>query len=98
MGFQRRSERLNGVLLLDALGEDIPEGGSNICEGSLAVPLCLGIPGPGNIKERSTGGTGQNWLSCLRLAFAGKKRVVIATAVTYTSSGFVARYCTGVYV
>ena len=23
MGFQRRSERLNGVLLLDALGEDI---------------------------------------------------------------------------
>ena len=37
MGFQRRSERLNGVLLLDALGEEI----------------CLGIPGPGNIKERS---------------------------------------------
>ena len=30
MGFQRRSERLNGVLLLDALGEDIPEGGSDI--------------------------------------------------------------------
>ena len=53
MGFQRRSERLNGVLLLDALGEDIPEGGSDISEGSLAVPLCLGIPGPGNIKERS---------------------------------------------
>ena len=53
MGFQRRSERLNGVLLLDAFGEDIPEGGSNISEGSLAVPLCLGIPGPGNIKERS---------------------------------------------
>ena len=52
MGFQRRSERLNGVLLLDALG-DIPEGGSNISEGSLAVPLCLGNPGPGNIKERS---------------------------------------------
>ena len=53
MCFQRRSERLNGVLLLDALGEDIPEGGSDISEGSLAVPLCLGIPGPGNIKERS---------------------------------------------
>ena len=53
MGFQQRSERLNGVLLLDALGEDIPEGGYDIPEGSLAVPLCLGIPGPGNIKERS---------------------------------------------
>ena len=54
MGFQRRSERLNGVLL-DALEEDIPEaeGGSDISEGSLAVPLCLGVPGPGNIKERS---------------------------------------------
>ena len=51
MGFQRRSERLNGVLLLDVLGEDIPEGGSDISEGSLAVPLCLGIPGPGNIKD-----------------------------------------------
>ena len=25
MGFQQRSERLNGVLLLDALGEDIQE-------------------------------------------------------------------------
>ena len=54
MGFQRRSERLNGVLLLDALGEDIPEGGSDIPEGLLAVPLCLGIPGPRSIKERST--------------------------------------------
>ena len=53
MGFQRRSQRLNGVLL-DALGEDISEGGSDISEGSLAVPLCLGIPGPGNIKERSS--------------------------------------------
>ena len=53
MGFQQRSERLNGVLLLDALGEDFPEGGSNISDGSMAVPLCLGIPGPGNIKERS---------------------------------------------
>ena len=52
MGFQWRSERLNGVLL-DALGEDIPEGGSDISEGSLAVPFCLGIPGPRNIKERS---------------------------------------------
>ena len=52
MGFQQRSERLNGVLL-DALREDILEGGSNISEGSLVVPLCLGIPGPGNIKERS---------------------------------------------
>ena len=53
MGFQRRSERLNGVLLLDALVEDIPEGGSDISEGLLAILLCLGIPGPGNIKERS---------------------------------------------
>ena len=33
---QRGSEWLNR-LLLDALGEDIPEGGSNILEGSLAV-------------------------------------------------------------
>ena len=49
MGFQRRS----GLLLLDALGEDIPEGGSDISEGSLAVLLCLGIRGPKNIKERS---------------------------------------------
>ena len=39
MGFQQRSERLNGVLLLDALGEDIPEGGRDISEGSLAIPL-----------------------------------------------------------
>ena len=53
MGFQQRSERLNGVLLIDALGEDIPEGGSDISEGSLAIPLCLGIPGPRNIKGRS---------------------------------------------
>ena len=53
MGFKRRSERLNGVLLLDALGEDIPDGGSDISEGLLAVLLCLGIPGPGSIKERS---------------------------------------------
>ena len=53
MGSQRRSQRLNGVLLLDALGEDIPEGGSDILEASLAIPLCLGIPRPGNIKERS---------------------------------------------
>ena len=52
MGFHQRSERLNGVFL-DALGEDIPEGGRDISEGSLAVPLCLGIPGSWNIKERS---------------------------------------------
>ena len=32
--------------------DGIPEGGSDIAEGSLAVLLCLGIPGPGNIKER----------------------------------------------
>ena len=62
MGFQQRSERLNGVLLIDALGEDIPEGGSDISEGSLAVPLCLGIPGPGTSRRdldadlRSRGG------------------------------------------
>ena len=53
MGFQRRSQRLNGVVLIDALGEDIPEGESDIPEASLALPLCLGIPRPGNIKERS---------------------------------------------
>ena len=53
VSFQRSSERPNGVLLLDALGEDISEGGNDIPEGSLAVPLCLGIHGPGNIKERS---------------------------------------------
>ena len=51
MVFQRRSERLNGVL--DVLGEDIPKGGSDIPESSLAVPLCLGILGPGNMKEIS---------------------------------------------
>ena len=33
MGFRRRSERLNGVLLLDVLGEDIPGGGNHIPEG-----------------------------------------------------------------
>ena len=33
MGFQRRSERLNGVFLLDALGEDISGGGNHIPEG-----------------------------------------------------------------
>ena len=41
MGFQRRSERLNGVLLLDALGEDIPEGGSDISEGSVTGRTAL---------------------------------------------------------
>ena len=39
--------------LLDALREDIPEGGSDIPDSSLAVPFCLGIPGPENIKEKS---------------------------------------------
>ena len=47
------SERLNGVLLLDAFGEDLPEGVSDVSEGSLGVPLYLGIPGPGDVKERS---------------------------------------------
>ena len=47
---------MNGVHL-DALGEDIPEGGSDMSEGSLAIPLCLGIPGPGIIKERSRCGS-----------------------------------------
>ena len=37
MGFQRRSERLNGVLLLDALGVDIPQGGSDMSEGRIAL-------------------------------------------------------------
>ena len=53
MGFQRRSERLNGVLLLDALAEDIAAEGSETSKGSLAVRLCLGIPGPGNTQERA---------------------------------------------
>ena len=39
--------------LLDALREDIPEGGNDIPETSLAVPFCFGIPGPENIKEKS---------------------------------------------
>ena len=52
VGLVRNTERLNGILL-DTLGEDIPEEGSNIAEGWLAVPLCLRILGPGNIKERS---------------------------------------------
>ena len=39
--------------LLDALREDIPEGGSDIPDSSLAVPFCLGIPGTENIKEKS---------------------------------------------
>ena len=39
--------------LLDALREDIPEGGSDIPDSSLAVPFCQGIPGPENIKEKS---------------------------------------------
>ena len=51
MCFQRRSERLNGVLLLDALGEDIPEGGSDISEGSLAVPFVLESLGPGTSRR-----------------------------------------------
>ena len=34
MGFQRRSERLNGVLLLDALGYDIPGGSSSSSSSS----------------------------------------------------------------
>ena len=37
--FQRSSDRLNGLFLLDALGEDSPEGGSNRLEGLLAVSL-----------------------------------------------------------
>ena len=47
----RESLKDNGVLL-DAPRDGIPEGGSDIAAGSLAVPLCLGICGPGNIKER----------------------------------------------
>ena len=50
MGFQQRSERLNGVLLLDALGEDIPEGGNDISEDSLAVRLVLEPLGPGTSR------------------------------------------------
>ena len=72
MGFQPRSRRLNGVLFLDALREDIPEGGGDISEGSLAVPLCLGIPGPGNIEERS-----RCWSEKARwVVFLEKKREV----------------------
>ena len=46
------SERLNGVLLLDALGEDIPEGGSDISEGSLApYRFVLESLGPGTSRR-----------------------------------------------
>ena len=41
------------IPLLDPLWEDISEGKSDTPEGSLVVSLCLGILGPGNIKERS---------------------------------------------
>ena len=60
MGFQRRSERLNGVLLLDALGRTFQRQGATYLKArwpyrfvleslgpGLAVLLCLGIPGPG---------------------------------------------------
>ena len=53
MSSQRSSERLNGVLFLDAFREDVPEEGSNIPEGPPAVSLRLRIPGPENIKGRS---------------------------------------------
>ena len=45
MGFQWRSERLNGVILLDALGEDIPEGGSTYLK-ALVVGFVLTTPHP----------------------------------------------------
>ena len=53
VGLQRSLERLNGVLLLDDLGEGIPEGGGNIPEDSLAISLHLRIPVPGNAREKS---------------------------------------------
>ena len=49
MGFQQRSRRLNGVILLDALEEDIPEERSDIPGGSLVVTLCLSVA-----RERRT--------------------------------------------
>ena len=39
MGFQQRSERLNGVLFIDALGEDIPEGGSTVPDVRLRLTI-----------------------------------------------------------
>ena len=44
-----QAERLNGVLL-DALGEDVPEGGRDIPEGSLGASHRLRIPGPGRSR------------------------------------------------
>ena len=51
MGFQRRSEKLNGVLLLGALGEDIPEGrgGGGGEEHTFylhVIVIYLNVPGP----------------------------------------------------
>ena len=51
MGFHRRSERLNGVLLLDALGEDIPEGGSAYLKARWPYRFVLESLGPGTSRR-----------------------------------------------
>ena len=51
MGFQRRSERLNGVLVLDALGEDIPEKGATYLEARWPYRFVLESLGPGTSRR-----------------------------------------------
>ena len=51
MGFQRRSERLNGVLVLDALGEDIPEKGAIYLEARWPYRFVLESLGPGTSRR-----------------------------------------------
>ena len=46
-------ETLNDSVESLSLRRGIPEGGGDMPEGWLAVSLCLRIPGPGNVKERS---------------------------------------------
>ena len=51
MGFQRRPERLNGVLLLDALGEDIPREGATYLKARWPYRFVLESLGPGTSRR-----------------------------------------------
>ena len=51
MGFQQRSERLNGVFLLDALEEDIPEGGATYLKARWPYRFVLESLGPGTSRR-----------------------------------------------